>query len=396
MEWIKMDNNFLVDEKTYFYCEICPFINANKKDYKRHFLTKKHIKNSNKFKMTKNAKINYTCKYCEATQSDIKTFFLHKQKCRKVKKTPSKSVLSSATLAVQLSDESMIVRGKTNYPSLSKVQKNPKKNPRLRYTCICGKVYKYQSGLCKHRKKCPSIIGKNDKEVILSKNTPETNNDGNSEFMKLMKDFMKTQIETNNKISQLVQTPQNVYYNDNKKIINNNKMMINVYLNDKCKGAISLKDFINNLNVSLEDIYYSKKNGYAKGITNILVKHLESLEPIERPIFCSDMQRLQFYIKNEDKWEKDINNENIDNSIKSVKYKQVKALKEWEQLNPTFLEDTKLLEEWNKLIFNIMEDDINNNEVNSKIILENLSKTNNNDVLMIHDNSDNMVDIKNQ
>ena len=209
--------------------------------------------------------------------------------------------------------------------------------------------------------------GKSENLLISAENQVEPQKDENSEFMKLMKDFMKTQIETNKQISQLVQTPQNVYYNDNKKIINNNKMMINVYLNDKCKGAISLQDFINNLNVSLEDIHYSKKNGYAKGITNILVKHLESLEPIERPIFCSDMHRLQFYIKNDDKWEQDINNKNIDKSIKSVKYKQVKALKEWEQLNPNFLEDSKLLDEWNQLIYNIMEDDMNNNKTNSRI-----------------------------
>ena len=391
MEWITMDNHFLVDEKTYFYCPICPFINANKKDYKRHFLTKKHIKNSDNLKLTKKQKITYSCKYCDDIQSDIQGYFLHKRKCRNSKKTPSKKSLSSATLSVRNETKTNMSWGKTDYPLLSTDKKTPKKNPRGKYVCICGKEYKYQSGLCKHRNKCEAHIGKREDLAISSENLVETKNDENSEFMKLMKDFMKTQIETNKQISQLVQTPQNVYYNDNKKIINNNKMMINVYLNDKCKGAISLKDFINNLNVSLEDIHYSKKNGYAKGITNILVKQLESLEPIERPIFCSDMQRLQFYIKNDDKWEQDINNKNIDKSIKSVKYKQVKALKEWEQLNPNFLEDSKLLDEWNKLIYNIMEDDMTNNEANSRTILENLSKVNNNDILMIHDNSNNEI-----
>ena len=86
MEWITMDNHFLVDEKTYFYCPICPFINANKKDYKRHFLTKKHIKNIDNLKLTKKQNITYSCKYCDDIQSDIQGYFLHKRKCRNSKK----------------------------------------------------------------------------------------------------------------------------------------------------------------------------------------------------------------------------------------------------------------------------------------------------------------------
>ena len=40
-----------------------------------------------------------------------------------------------------------------------------------------------------------------------------------------------------------------------------------------------------------------------KGISNIFVKHLEHMDPTQRPIHCSD-KRLQFYVKDEDKWKK--------------------------------------------------------------------------------------------
>ena len=84
----------------------------------------------------------------------------------------------------------------------------------------------------------------------------------------------------------------------------NNKMSINVYLNEYCKDAMNLTDFVDKLKVSLEDLMYTKDHGYVKGISNIFVKQLQDMKPTERPIHCSDKKRLQFYVKNENKWEK--------------------------------------------------------------------------------------------
>ena len=59
----------------------------------------------------------------------------------------------------------------------------------------------------------------------------------------------------------------------------NQKMSINVYLNDHCKDAINIQDFLDNLQISLEDLKYTKEHGYAKGISNIFVKQLRDLKP---------------------------------------------------------------------------------------------------------------------
>ena len=54
----------------------------------------------------------------------------------------------------------------------------------------------------------------------------------------------------------------------------------------KHKNAMNLTDFIDQLQVSLEDLSYSKDNGFVKGVTNIFAKQLQDLKPTERPIHC--------------------------------------------------------------------------------------------------------------
>ena len=81
-----------------------------------------------------------------------------------------------------------------------------------------------------------------------------------------------------------------------------------MYLNENCKNALNLEDFVKQITVSLQDLDYSKENGYAKGVTNILVKQLNDLSPTERPIHCSDKKRMKFYVKDDNKWAKDDNN----------------------------------------------------------------------------------------
>ena len=75
---------------------------------------------------------------------------------------------------------------------------------------------------------------------------------------------------------------------------NNNNISINVYLNEKCKNAMNLTDFVDKINVSLEDLVYTQQHGYIQGITNIFTKQLKDLSPNERPIHCCDKKDYNF------------------------------------------------------------------------------------------------------
>ena len=130
---------------------------------------------------------------------------------------------------------------------------------------------------------------------------------------------------------------------------NNNKISINVFLNEQCKGAMNLTDFVDKLTISVEDLIYTKQHGYIQGVTNLFNKQLRDLNPSERPIHCSDKKRLQFYVKEDNKWEKDADHLKIDKSIHDLKMKQIKELKKWEEINPNYLENEQLLNEWQTL-----------------------------------------------
>ena len=62
------------------------------------------------------------------------------------------------------------------------------------------------------------------------------------------------------------------------------------------------------------------ESNYVDCVSNILIKNLKILDVTERPIHCSDKKRLQFYIKDGETWEKDINK--LDQSIDNIHNKQ--------------------------------------------------------------------------
>lgn len=225
------------------------------------------------------------------------------------------------------------------------------KSSRRYFECVCGKSYKYNSGLSKHKKKCSFIMKKEKTDDIVDLFTTfssdTTKNMKNSD---VSVDMLNKLVEQNNTLMEKV-----IELSKDRQVINyqncgNKKMTINVFLNQECKNAMNLTDFMENLNVSLDDLEYTKEHGYIKGISNLFVKHLQDLDPKERPIHCSDKKRLQFYVKEENKWEKDKNHQKIDKTIEDITVKQIRRIKEWEKQHPDYLQNDKLLQEWHKMI----------------------------------------------
>jgi hypothetical protein len=229
-----------------FICQKCDFISSNRKDYKRHLLTKKH-------------KIN---------------------ECQLL--------------------------------SIKKPQKT-------QYHCSCGKVYKDNSGLWRHRKKCKielddeEINESNDKHLIMMLIKD------NSEMKKMMMEVIKN--GTNN---------TNCNNTTNNKTFN-----LNLYLNETCKDAMNISEFVNSINVSLEDLENTGRKGYVEGISTIFLKNLNNIEDHMRPIHCSDQKREILYIKDNDKWEKECDEKPIlTKAIKNVAHQNIKQIGEWRNKNP--------------------------------------------------------------
>ena len=218
------------------------------------------------------------------------------------------------------------------------------KSTKRSFECACGKVYKYNSGLSKHKKKCLLIMkGPPSPKVVQSTTTSSSKNGLSVEVLNKLVEQNNTLME---KVIELSKDRQVINYQN----CGNKKMTINVFLNQECKNAMNLTDFVENVKVSLEDLNYTKEHGYIKGISNIFVKHLKDLDPKERPIHCSDKKRLQFYVKEENKWEKDKANAKIDKTIEDITVKQIKRIKEWEKKHPDYLQNENLLQEWHRMI----------------------------------------------
>jgi len=224
---------------------------------------------------------------------------------------------------------------------------NPKSS-KPSYKCACGKEYKYNSGLSKHKKKCKLKMGA-EKELVYQQ-LPTESSDGEKITMEMFNKVVQQNNTLMEKLVEISKDRQVINYQN----CNNKKMTINVFLNEQCKNAMNLTDFVDNVKVSLEDLKYTRDHGYVKGISNIFVKNLQDMDPQERPIHCSDKKRLQFYVKEENKWEKDMNNEKIDKTIENVTMKQIRQLKEWENEHPNYLQNDKLLNEWHTMIQHIM------------------------------------------
>ena len=288
-----------------YHCNYCDFLTSNKKDYNRHLLTRKHKKTPKIGVKIKN--VEYKCIFCERTYKYKSGLSRHKKKC---KMNPENFCGKNGNVTQKLPSEANLKKGTT----LS--EKKEKQDDDISLKEILMQQLKQQN------------------ETI---------------------ELLKQSIETNTKMMPKIGNN------------NNNTISINVFLNEQCKNAMNLTDFINQVQVSLEDLQYSKNNGFIEGVTNIFTKQLQDLKPTERPIHCSDKKRLQFYVKDDDKWSKDANNEKIDETIYNIKMKQTSKLTEWEKLHPNYAQDPKLLNEWQQILNSMTEDVGQRDKVKEKL-----------------------------
>ena len=318
-----------------FFCETCSFGSNNKNDFNRHISTTKHLKLTDaSFTLTKKTHLKNKCEICNRVFNHRQSLFRHKKNCIKADGQLSKIIQNYSNVIQNI------------------------------FVCKCGKSYKYASGLSKHKTKCEYLEyedgNNNDANDIIPTNNVEI----------LLKALIKKNdsiIEENKELRNEIKHLKlgNTMINSN----NNNSFNINMFLNEKCKNAMNLEDFVEKIKLTLEDLNFTKENGYTNGISNIFIKNLNDMDVTERPIHCSDQKRLQFYVKNDNEWTKDKNNEKIDNTIKKVSKKQLKSIQDWVEANPDYLESDAKTEEYFTLVRSITQpnDDKNLRNIKRKV-----------------------------
>ena len=240
------------------------------------------------------------------------------------------------------------------------------KTAEKRHLCkYCGKTYNARNSLWYHQKKC----------VIDNNNTNEKEEHTDKELIMML---IKENSELKNMVLDVCQKIQPITNTVNSHNVNsNNKTFnLNVFLNETCKDAMNITDFVDSLKLQLSDLENVGKLGYVNGISNIIVKNLNSLEENKRPIHCADKKREVLYVKDQDKWEKENQDNNkIRKAIKKIANKNISLISEFKEKHPDCIKySSPYSDQYNKIIVESMGGSGDNDLEKENKIIKNIAK----------------------
>lgn len=259
---------------------------------------------------------------------------------------------------------------------INNVPKN-KKVIQKQYFCHCGKKYKDNSGLWRHKKICnisdnKSEINEIDEldELNICETKQEESNDTkytDSEIIKMISEFKNIIVDSNSEFKNMIMdlvktlavsnTTNNNTINSNINSNNsNNTFNLQFFLNEQCKDALNIDEFVDSIKMQISDLETTGRLGYVEGVTGIINKNLNELDKYKRPIHCSDLKREVLYVKNNDKWTKeDKENTVLTRAVKNVAHKNIQQIADWKKAHPgCTMADSRKNDLYLKIVSNAM------------------------------------------
>ena len=226
------------------------------------------------------------------------------------------------------------------------------------YLCLCGRKYKNAYGLRYHKKKCAIITP----EIVMNMvhDNQELRNiivAQNKLMMEHTHAFQQHLTDLIPKLggAQVANTTTNTTINHNHHNTQNT-FNLNIFLNEKCKDAWNMSDFINSLQVTLDDLLVTRERGIGESIGRILVQGLSTLDVYKRPIHCTDLKRDTMYVKDKEVWERDEQNAKIKSAIDQLSYKQIITVDDWKQSQPDIANNDDLQMKYNTILLKVLTD----------------------------------------
>ena len=324
-----------------FLCNCCNYNTSKKCDYEKHILTLKHKKSENGIEMEYKSRSKkshiFLCNFCNYTTS---------KKC-----DYEKHIL---TLKHKITEKS---QKKSHYCNnhnndVEINENNENTNVDNKHICdICNKIYSTQTNLWKHKQKCKYNTIENEPKKIIQNETTILTNELMLEVLKQSKELQNVLVEQNkdlqNKLLEISKTSTITTTNNT----TNNHFNLNFFLNETCKDAIDLMDFVNSLQLKVEDFEETGRLGYVEGISRIILNGLKNMDIDKRPMHCTDFKRETLYIKDNNTWTKENSNKNkFIKAVKHVAQLNLNQLPKWQENNPDYVNlDTRENEEFIKL-----------------------------------------------
>jgi hypothetical protein len=226
-------------------------------------------------------------------------------------KTNNKKDFDKHLLTAKHKKLTKVNKSEQNFPIFPQISQLD--NPKL--TCeFCNKKYTSRTGIWKHRKIClnkTNELNISDKEII------------------------NALIKQTEKLTKIIENGTNNTTNSHNTTNIGKNFNLSFYLNETCKDAINITDFVSSIKLNLEDLEHTGRNGYIEGISNIFIRNLNNLEKHLRPLHCSDLKREVLYIKDNNKWEREVDQKPIlTKAIKTIANENIKNINEWKKNYP--------------------------------------------------------------
>jgi len=315
-------NDYVTPEKTIltqFYCDYCEFVTTNKKEAKKHRTSKQHVRNETKEEDFLEIVNRYTCLKCDKCYDLYASCWKHTKNCQGRKETPE----TAENIVLQISE----------IPPPTQL-----------------------------------VIG----EETIKKEIMETMMDNNKQMMEQVVNMVKTILQETK--TQPNVTQNNHYTNNNSNNNNSQHYTINMFLNEKCKDAVNITDWAQQLQVDYDHLYYTGENGFQKGLTHLLVDNLKLCDVYNRPIHFTDVKRDSMYIRDDNEWTKHENNEKLvevlEISARQACARLVEWMKEHENRPEYHNLDSELGQQYLALMMNVIRPEVDRLKAYPKVMKE--------------------------
>jgi predicted GIY-YIG superfamily endonuclease len=154
---------------------------------------------------------------------------------------------------------------------------------------------------------------------------------------------------------------------------NNNQFNLNFFLNEQCKNAVNFTDFINSLEITMDDLAYTRNQGLVEGISKVMIDGLKQMDLYKRPIHCTDHKRDIIYLHDEKQWARDEGNTRMRQAFIDIANKEYFAIKKWMDLHPGWETNQRLQEFHHKMLGNVLHE-IKDDPIGERKIMKSVAR----------------------
>jgi hypothetical protein len=154
---------------------------------------------------------------------------------------------------------------------------------------------------------------------------------------------------------------------------NNNQFNLNFFLNEQCKDAVNITDFVDSLEITMDDLTYTRNQGLVEGISKVMIDGLKQMDLYKRPIHCTDQKRDTIYIRDNHQWARDEGNARMRQVFVDIANKEYFAVKKWMDLHPGWETNRRLQDFHHKMIRNVLHE-IKDDPIGERKIMKSIER----------------------